>query len=140
VETDLGRENWLQTWRHQLRWSRTIRVSRPSGYCGYVITHATLWSMVAIAAGYWPVAAIAMSLRMLAGIWIGAGILRDREVLYNFWMIPGRDLFGFAVWAAGLVGHRVQWRDRILQLERDGRIHEDAPVPVLASRAAGSGR
>src|SRR5947209_11430012 len=26
VETDLGGESWLQTWRHQVRWSRTIRV------------------------------------------------------------------------------------------------------------------
>src|SRR5262249_24655154 len=32
VETDLGAESWTQTWRHQLRWSRTIRVSRPGGY------------------------------------------------------------------------------------------------------------
>jgi hypothetical protein len=54
-------------------------------------------------------------------------------------MIPARDLFGFAVWAAGLVGNRVQWRDRILQLERDGRIHEDAPVRVLAGKSAGAG-
>ncbi len=51
VETDLGGEIWGQTWRHQLRWSRTIRVSRPSGYYGYVVTHATLWALVAFAAG-----------------------------------------------------------------------------------------
>jgi len=33
--------------RHQLRWARTIRVSRFSGYCGSIVTHATLWSLVA---------------------------------------------------------------------------------------------
>ncbi|HTP33912.1 MAG TPA: bacteriohopanetetrol glucosamine biosynthesis glycosyltransferase HpnI [Candidatus Acidoferrales bacterium] len=131
VETDLGGESWLQTWRHQLRWSRTIRVSRPSGYYGYVITHATLWSIVALAGGQWWAAAVAMSLRMLAGIWVGAGILRDTEVVRNAWMIPLRDLFGFAVWAAGLSGNKVQWRDRTLQLRRDGQIHEDAPAAAL---------
>jgi ceramide glucosyltransferase len=136
VETDLGGESWLQTWRHQLRWSRTIRVSRPSGYYGYVITHATLWSIVALLAGQWQIAAATMWLRMLAGIWIGAGILRDREVLKNFWLIPFRDLFGFAVWVGGLRGHRVQWRDRVLNLDPDGRIHEEAPAKVLASKAA----
>ena len=36
VETHLGAGSWAQTWRHQLRWSRTIRVSRASGYYGYV--------------------------------------------------------------------------------------------------------
>ena len=131
VETDLGGESWLQTWRHQLRWSRTIRVSRPSGYYGYVITHATFWSIVALAAGHWWAAALAMSLRMFAGIWIGAGILRDPEVLRNAWMIPLRDLFGFAVWAGGLNGDTVYWRDRTLQLRPDGRIHEDAPAAVM---------
>ena len=51
VETDLGGESWAETWRHQLRWSRTIRVSRPAGYFGYVVTHATFWALVALAAG-----------------------------------------------------------------------------------------
>jgi ceramide glucosyltransferase len=138
VETDLGGESWLQTWRHQLRWSRTIRVSRPAGYFGYVITHATLWSVVALAAGQWWAAAIAMWLRLLAGIWIGAGILRDREVYRNCWMIPFRDVFGFAVWVAGLFGHSVQWRDRVLTLQPDGRIHDDAPVPALQRKARAS--
>jgi ceramide glucosyltransferase len=131
VETDLGGESWLQTWRHQLRWSRTIRVSRPAGYFGYVITHATLWSIVALAAGQWWAAAIATGLRLIAGIWIGARILRDPEVLLNCWMIPLRDLFGFAVWAAGLAGHTVQWRDRTLTLRPDGRIQEESPVPAM---------
>jgi ceramide glucosyltransferase len=136
VETDLGGENWAQTWRHQLRWSRTIRVSRPSGYYGYVITHATLWSLIALLAGQWEIAAATMALRMIAGVWIGAGILRDPEVLKNCWMIPFRDLFGFAVWVAGIRGRRVHWRDRVLELQPDGRIHEEAPVKVLVAKAS----
>ena len=131
VETCLGGESWLQTWRHQLRWSRTIRVSRAAGYYGYAVTHATLWTIVALAAGQWWAAAIAMFLRMVAGIWVGAGILRDPAVLGKAWMIPFRDLFGFAVWAAGLVGHTVLWRDRTLELRPDGRIQGDAHVPAL---------
>jgi len=125
VETDLGAGSWGETWRHQLRWSRTIRVSRPSGYYGYVVTHATLWSLVALAAGEWPVAAAVMATRVCAGIWIGAGILRDPKVLRDFWMIPFRDLFGFAVWAGGVFGDTVQWRDRALKLRPDGRILDD---------------
>jgi ceramide glucosyltransferase len=122
VETNLGAGTWGDIWRHQLRWSRTIRVSRPSGYYGYVVTHATLWSLVALAAGEWRIAAAAMAIRMAAGIWIGAGILRDRQVLRHFWWIPARDLFGFAVWLAGLWGTTVQWRDQQLELRPDGRI------------------
>jgi ceramide glucosyltransferase len=130
VETDLGAESWAQTWRHQLRWSRTIRVSRPSGYYGYVVTHATLWALVALAAGHWRAGLLALVLRMLAGILVGAIILKDRNVLKHSWLIPLRDLFGFAVWVAGLFGNRVQWRDRELRLRPDGRILEEARMPA----------
>ena len=70
-----------QTWRHQLRWSRTIRVSRRSGYYGYVVTHATLWALVAFAARQWWAGALALGLRMTAGVIVGRGILRDRRVV-----------------------------------------------------------
>jgi ceramide glucosyltransferase len=122
VETDLGGESWGQTWRHQLRWARTIRVSRPAGYCGYGVTHATVWALVAFAAGQWWAGALALGLRMTAGLLVGAGILRDRRVAPFFWMIPLRDLFGFAVWLGGIFGQHVQWRDRRLELHSDGRI------------------
>jgi len=128
VETDLGAGRWAQAWRHQLRWSRTIRVSRPSGYYGYVVTHATPWALVAMAGGQWWAVWLAMGVRMLAGVLVGAVILKDRNVLRDFWLMPLRDLFGFAVWVAGLFGHTVQWRDRELRLRADGRILEDAAL------------
>ncbi len=125
VETHLGHGSWAHTWRHQLRWSRTIRVSRPSGYYGYVVTHATLWGLVALAAHQWQAGVAALAVRVLAGVWVGAGILGDRKVLRDFWLIPLRDLFGFAVWAAGIFGDTVQWRDRRLKLRPDGRIVDE---------------
>ena len=56
---------------------------------------------------------------------VGAGILDDRKVRRDFWLIPLRDLFGFAVWTAGIFGDTVQWRDRQLKLRSDGRIVGD---------------
>jgi ceramide glucosyltransferase len=123
VETDLGAGSWAHTWNHQVRWSRTIRVSRPGGYYGYLVTHATLWAMLAFAAGEWWAGALALAVRMIAGVLVGAAILKDRQVLARFWLIPIRDLFGFAVWTAGAFGNRVKWRDRSLILEPGGVIH-----------------
>jgi ceramide glucosyltransferase len=132
VETDLGGESWAEAWRHQLRWARTIRVSRPGGYFGYVVTHATWWALVALAAGQWWAAALALGLRMVAGVVVGAGVLKDRRAARDFWLMPLRDLFGFAVWLAGLFGHTVEWRDRELRLHADGRIyaeeHKSEPI------------
>jgi ceramide glucosyltransferase len=38
--------------------------------------------------------------------------------------IPLRDLFGFAVWCAGLFGNEVEWRGACFRLLPDGRIRE----------------
>jgi ceramide glucosyltransferase len=122
VETGLGAGSWGQVWRHQLRWSRTIRVSRPAGYIGFGVTQATVWALVAFAAGYWWAGAAALALRLTAGVITGARILRDPRVAPNLWLIPVRDLFGFAVWVCGLFGRQVQWRDRQLALRADGSI------------------
>lgn len=127
VETDLGAASWAHTWLHQVRWSRTIRVSRPAGYYGYVVTHATFWALVAFAAGEWWAGGIALAVRMIAGLVVGAGILQDRKVVLRFWLMPLRDLFGFAVWVAGVCGNRVQWRDRTLVLQPGGMIQTIDP-------------
>jgi ceramide glucosyltransferase len=125
VETDLGGESWAQTWQHQLRWARTIRVSRPSGYYGSAVTHGTIWTLLAAAAGAWPAAIAAGGLRIAAGILVGVGILKDRNVLRHFWLIPARDVFGFAVWVAGIFGTKVRWREKRLRLQSNGKICEE---------------
>ncbi|MBM3775695.1 MAG: glycosyltransferase, partial [Acidobacteria bacterium] len=61
VETRLTAETWRDAWRHQVRWARTVRVSRPGGYRGYLATHATLWALAAALAGAWPAAAFAFA-------------------------------------------------------------------------------
>jgi ceramide glucosyltransferase len=122
VETQLGGATWGEVWRHQLRWSRGIRVSRPGGYFGYLVTHATFWSLVAIAAGAWPAGVAALSIRLLAGISVGWGVLRDPSALRRVCWIPFRDLWGFAIWVCGLSGNTVEWREARMRLSPDGRI------------------
>jgi ceramide glucosyltransferase len=122
VETHLSGESWGEVWRHQLRRARTIRASRPGGYLGYVITNASVWAAVAIAAGAWQVALASLAMRMAAGVVTVAFVLRDREAARYWFLIPLRDLWGFAVWLAGLAGSTVEWRGETLRLTRDGRI------------------
>jgi ceramide glucosyltransferase len=122
VETTLGGGSWTEVWRHQVRWSRTIRVSRTSGYYGYVVTQATFWACVAAVAGYWPVAVGVMAVRIAAGIAVAKAVLKDRAAMTHWWLIPLRDLFGFAVWLTASFGRSVEWRGLHLRLTSDGRI------------------
>ncbi len=121
VETHLG-GTFVDVWRHQVRWARTIRVSKFWGYLGLPITYATLWAVVAAALGMWKIAIAILLIRMLMAIEAGWFKMRSPDVLRLFYLIPVRDLFGVAVWIAGLFGNTVIWRGRKLHLDREGRI------------------
>ena len=120
VETHLG-GTWCDVWRHQVRWARTIRVSKFWGYLGLPITYATLWAVVAAALGMWKIAIAILLIRMLMAIEAGWFKMRSPDVLRLVYLIPLRDLFGVAVWVAGLFGNTVVWRGRKLHLDREGR-------------------
>jgi len=121
VESGLG-GGWRDVWSHQVRWARTIRVSKPGGYIGLPVTWATFWAALAFALGDWQIAIGLLALRMMAAIAVGWFVLRSRDVLTLCWLIPVRDFFGIAVWASGLTGNTVMWRGRRLKLNREGRI------------------
>jgi ceramide glucosyltransferase len=121
VTTHLG-GGWRDVWRHQLRWARTIRVSKFSGYLGLPVTFATSWAAVAAVTGNWRIAAGLLAVRMIMALEAGWVVMRSRDVLTLCFLIPARDLFATAVWAAGLFGNTVIWRGRELTLDREGRI------------------
>jgi ceramide glucosyltransferase len=120
VETHLG-GSWRDVWQHQVRWARTIRVSKFYGYLGLPVTFATFWAAVC---GNWRIGLAILGVRMLMAIEAGWFKMRSPDVLNLFWAIPLRDLFGVAVWLAGLFGNTVIWRGRKLRLDGDGRIRQ----------------
>jgi ceramide glucosyltransferase len=122
VETSLDAASWAGVWRHQLRWARTIRVSRLGGYAGLPVTHATTWVVLAAACGYGWLAAPLFLLRMAMALTAGLGVLRSPVVARMVLLIPFRDLWGAAVWVAGWFGSTVLWRGRRLTLTSDGKI------------------
>jgi ceramide glucosyltransferase len=121
VETHLG-GGWIDVWRHQIRWARTIRVSKFYGYLGLPVTYATLWALVAAACGKWQFAIAILVIRMLMALVAGWFKMRSKDALRLFFLVPLRDLFGVAVWAVALFGNTVIWRGQKLRLDRDGRI------------------
>lgn len=124
VETNLGSGSLRDIWKHQLRWSRTVRVSRPAGYFGYVVTQISFWSIVALASGHPAVAAAGFAVRLFSA---AASLAKlDPRKLAFLAVVPLRDLFGMAVWLAGLFGTKVEWRGLRYRLHRNGTI---SPLP-----------
>jgi ceramide glucosyltransferase len=124
VETSLGARTWREAWEHQLRWARTIRVSRGGvlGYLGLPVTFATLWAFVAFLTGNPFLGFILFVLRFNVAVLAGLMILEDRNVIFRLSLMPVRDMAGVAIWLAGLFGNTVEWGGRRLTLHPDGRI------------------
>jgi len=46
----------------------------------------------------------------------------EGDVARRWFLMPLRDLWGFAVWLAGTVGSTVEWQGEKLRLDKEGRI------------------
>ena len=121
VDTHLHAATWGDAWRHQIRWARTIRVSR-GAYAGLFLTHATFWAMVDAAAGLWWIALPLFAARMLTALMAGFWAMRSPVAAQLWFLIPFRDLWAAAIWIAGLFGHTVEWSGLRLTLDNKGRI------------------
>jgi ceramide glucosyltransferase len=125
VSTGIASGSWLGAWRHQVRWARTIRLSGGAGYAGLPITYATLWVAIAAVCGLWWIALPLLAVR-LAMAFVSGRMLGSWDVWKYCYAIPLRDLAGVAVWAAGLFGRTVIWRNQRLRLDAEGRIVSSA--------------
>ncbi len=113
-------------WQHQLRWSRTVRDSRPGGFLGLVFTFGIFWSLLTmLLAGFaaWSLLLFAavFALRLATAYLVTARVLRDRSSLRSLWLVPLRDLIAVAVWVGALFGNTVVWRGETFRL-RGGRL------------------
>jgi len=122
VETAIGDDTWTGVWQHQVRWARTIRVSRGDGYLGLPITHTGVWILAATLVGAWNLALSLTIIRWMTAFVGGVLVLESPVAKQAFWLAPIWDLWAFLVWIAGLSGSTVVWRDGVLKLTRDGKL------------------
>lgn len=127
VETSIPPYSFSEFWEHQQRWARTMRVSRPTGYRGLVLTFGLPWAIcLAFFAPHnwwsWTLLATTLLARIAVAIGVGWRILRDRQVLRDLWLLPLRDLLALAVWAWSYADNSVTWRGEKFRLEA-GRMY-----------------
>jgi ceramide glucosyltransferase len=111
---------------HQLRWARAVRDSRKLGYAGLVITFGIPWAVFnCIACGFDLPSLALLSLTVLArvsvALAVGVGVLDDRQVLRDLWLLPLRDLCALWVWVWSFAGDSITWRGEEFLL-RDGKL------------------
>lgn len=128
VVDSVGRkEDIAGFFRHQIRWGRTYRVSRPAGYAMSGITRgAGIALLFLVSTGFsvsgWTVFLANAALRYVHAYYIEAVHVRGPGVLGRLWLLPARDMAGFIIWAISLAGDRVSWKGSVFRLEKDGRM------------------
>lgn len=117
-------------WNHQVRWLRTVRLSRPLSFLGLVFTHGLPWAIAA--AFIAPTKSIAgaylgayLVLRLVMALVVGVRVVADDTVGAKLWLIPFRDAIHFIVWLASFASNKISWGGEEFTM-REGRM---TPVP-----------
>jgi ceramide glucosyltransferase len=123
VETLLPRYTMPEFLQHQVRWARTIRGVRRLGYFGLILTFGLPWALITLAFAHgatwaWALLVALLALRIGVTVAVGTGVLRDRQALAMFPLLPLRDLVALLVWVVSFAGHTVVWRGNRFELRK----------------------
>ncbi|HEY3309193.1 MAG TPA: bacteriohopanetetrol glucosamine biosynthesis glycosyltransferase HpnI [Desulfuromonadaceae bacterium] len=129
VESMMKAEGLPAVLSRQLRWARTMRVSRPGGYLASGIT---LPFPAALAAAFiapsTPGALAAIGclygVRLIVTTIFSRRLVRDMLLPHWLWLIPLRDMLAFSAWALAFLGNGVEWRGNRFRLKPGGTLEE----------------
>jgi len=127
VASVMQQETLADILARQVRWCRTMRVSRPLGYLASGITHPFPAIAASFAvAGCWQTAfAAAVILYVIRGAiltYFSRSCARDGLLPGYLWLLPLRDALSTAAWAAAFAGNSVRWRGEAFTLKADGKM------------------
>ena len=132
IEHRIGSQKFLPNARHRIRWARSSRRSRPAGYAGQMFTNPLPIALLLLAldAGWWPVALLTVLIRLAAAWATSACVLHDPLCARRWYLIPVQDIASVLFWVAGFFGNTITWRGREYRLDREGRFRLIAHGPA----------
>lgn len=120
--------SFVDSQKHQIRWMKSTRFSRPKGHFGTCLTFSVPFGILgyiaalllhhpALGAG---LLAYSLAARAAMAAAIGRLVVRDRDWLRTSLLFPLRDLFGFFYWAASYANNQIVWRNQLYRLAPGG--------------------
>jgi ceramide glucosyltransferase len=127
IETSVSEKNFKCLWRHELRWTRTVRLMAPIGFAGSVVTHAVALALLAALVCGFSLTSLVILAISCALRWASAAAMAWtlRLPTTGLWLLPLRDLLSFAVFIGSFFGRSVSWGDQLFRIEPSGRIIVD---------------
>jgi ceramide glucosyltransferase len=122
--------SFISSMRHQVRWMRSTRFSRPKGHLGTVLTYAmpfgVLGFLAGLASGHSKLGMIlllaAFSNRVIQSVFAGYFVARDHKALTGAWLYPARDLLGACLWIGSYLSANIDWRGEEYKLTTGGKM------------------
>jgi len=119
-------DSLVDLFRHELRWTRTIRMVSPAGHLGSFVTHGFAFAlMAAVLLGFNSVSLGILGVALFARL-----VLKSRidghfgTYAGPYWLMPLRDLLSFAVFLVSLSGETVHWRGSHFAVEPSGAMSQ----------------
>jgi ceramide glucosyltransferase len=130
--------DFVDSMKHQVRWMKSTRFSRPKGHFGTSLTFGVPFGVMAWAGALMlgmPVLGWCALLGSVLGrsvqAWVvGTYVVRERRIWAAMVLFPVRDLIGPLIWALSYASNRIQWRGEVYELVDGGTMHR-----AVASRA-----
>jgi len=118
------------TLRHQVRWMKSTRFSRPKAHLGTALTFSEPYGLLgwaaAAAMGHsaWGLGMLGLALatRWALAVAVGRLVVQDRSWVGLLVLYPIRDLMGFGFWAASYFSSKILWRNRVYKLMPAGKM------------------
>ncbi|HET7104885.1 MAG TPA: glycosyltransferase, partial [Terracidiphilus sp.] len=112
---------FAESMKHQVRWMKSTRFSRPRGHFGTALTFSMPFGLLALAAAAglghaaWGAAALGWTVmtRLALSVAVGRLAVGDRSWFGLLVLYPIRDLMGFCFWAASYSSSRILWRGQV---------------------------
>jgi ceramide glucosyltransferase len=132
VDTVVAVDGWSTLLEHQVRWARTYRVCRATGYFYTIITHGTLWALAnlvyqAFSPAGWLVAAAVLGLRYACAALLCWPYLRTDTRPHQLAILWLKDLLVSGVWFLAFAGNTVWWSSRRFRLLSNGEMMDLTP-------------
>ena len=120
--------SFMDSQKHQIRWMKSTRFSRPKGHFGTCLTFSVPFGILGFVAAvllHHPLLGAGLltysiAARMMMAATIGSLVVREKHLLRTSLLFPLRDLLGFFYWAASYASNRIVWRNQIYTLAPGG--------------------
>ncbi len=123
---------FVDSMKHQVRWMKSTRFSRPKGHFGTSLTFGVPFALLAWAGALllgmpglaWGALVFGVLGRSLQAWVVAKFVVRKQRNWPTMILFPLRDLMGIFFWALSYTSNRILWRGELYELVEGGRMRK----------------